>query len=316
MPPPTDQYHPEQQAVKRGIKRGHQELQASEENEKEIETIYEDAVCMLCSDELSTFKHTHTSSEGVRLFAMELGNVRRFCLLCKASENTVDTGATRRIIATDETIYNIWSYIGLDIQDCHIEIEAIVRGRFRDMARAIIQMFLNGTERIELIVIAGINNIEEDQTIEDIKEEMLNLQELVAAHSELCGHSPPSIVSFSTVRMAPKLCSLDVHPNQKSWIPEAGFINKRKDIEELNGLIKSLNTKNKVNYLKVHMEGIRIDRKKNRTWHKTQSQSPIWRESKVFEKFNFVPEVKLKIANNAVKLFQGGLDNLGDWGEA
>ena len=93
MPPPTDQYHPEQQAVKRGIKRGHQELQASEENEKEIEAIYEDAVCMLCSDELSTFKHTHTSSEGVRLFAMELGNVRRFCLLCKASENTVDTSS-------------------------------------------------------------------------------------------------------------------------------------------------------------------------------------------------------------------------------
>ena len=61
------------------------------------------------------------------------------------------------------------------------------------------------------------------------------------------------------------------------------------------------------------MEGVRFDRRKNRVWHKTQTHNQIWRESEVFQKFNFTPEIKLKIAKNAGKILQAGLDKLGDW---
>ena len=267
----------------------------------------------MCSDDEVTIKHTHTSSESVRLFAIEIGNSRRFCLLCKRSEIILPSGNTRRIIATDETVYNIWSYAGLNIQDIHIEVEAISHAKFRELARAIQQLFLNGDERIELIVIAGINNIMEGQTIDMIREEMINLNDLVTSHSELCGHSSPSKVSFSTVRLPPKVCSLDVHPNLTSWLPQPDFVNRRAEIEELNELIKNMNIENKVNYLKVHMEGVRFDKRKNTAWHKTQAQTQIWREPEVFDKFNFTPEIKLKVVKNAVKLFKAGLGNLGDW---
>ena len=83
------------------------------------------------------------------------------------------------------------------------------------------QLYLNGIERLEILVICGINNVKEGQSPNEIKEEILKLKEAITKHSELCEHSPANVVSFSTVNLPPKLCSLDVSPSQLNWVPVA-----------------------------------------------------------------------------------------------
>ena len=286
-----------------------------ESDEEQQENMYEDKECTLCSDETLTVNHTHMSSESIRVFSMEIGKTQHINLLSKKLVSNITPG-TRKILLTDETLYNIWSYMGLTLDDLQIEIESIVGGKFNNLTRALSQMFLNGVDRLEVIVIAGIHNIEQGQAPSEIRKEIIELRDAVAAHSELVGHNPRSMISFSTVHFPPKLCSLDVHSNQVDWIPGPEFVNRRNEIEELNEMIKNINIENQVNYVKVHMEGIRIDRKRNVTKHKANPIKPIWREPRTFEKFHFAPESKIKIANMAAKLFRGGLGNTGNWDTA
>ena len=56
-------------------------------------------------------------------------------------------------------------------------MESIVGGRARDMTRALIMLYLCYPERLEIILVAGLNNIGENQTAEEIVEELKELQE-------------------------------------------------------------------------------------------------------------------------------------------
>ena len=43
------------------------------------------------------------------------------------------------------------------------------------------------------------------------------------------------------------------------------------------------------------------------------TECPIWREEEIRKRLNLTLPIKAKIALNAAKLFEGGLDRLGDW---
>ena len=128
--------------------------------------------------------------------------------MCKAEETTTHPN-TRKVILTSSTLFNVWSYHQLELQD-HLEVESIVGGRFRDLTRALLMLYLKHPERLEIVVVAGLNNIGDGQAVPDIIDEITELKEAVQAHTQLNGHSIPSVVSFSTVLYAPKFCSLDV----------------------------------------------------------------------------------------------------------
>ena len=112
--------------------------------------------------------------------------------------------------------------------------------------------------------------------------------------------------SVSTLLYAPKFCSLDLPNNcPTEWIPPTGFLNKRKLMEEVNNGIKSMNLHTKVNYLKLHREGVRFDKATGKTLHKHNPAKPIWRESEVRRRLHLTPQYKAKVAQRAAKLFMG-----------
>ena len=92
---------------------------------------------------------------------------------------------------------------------------------------------------------------------------------------------------------------------QAEWIPPVGFNNRRALVEEVNEGIKTMNLTAKVNYLKLHMEGIRID--------KHYPVKPIWREAEVRRRLHLTAPYKARVAERAAKLFVGGLTNIGNW---
>ena len=283
------------------------EVQASQD-----ENQYGDRLCELCSDKNNRLYHHHLSSQKLREFATKYqSNYLFYCLMCKMQESIVRPN-TRKLILTSSTLYNVWSIESLKLP-IHIDIESIVGGRIRDLTRALIMLYLKHPERLEIILIAGLNNIGDNQPAEDIIEEIRELKQTVQAHSELHSHSETSIVSVSTILYAPKFCSLDVPDKCEDWKPPVGFNNRRDLIENVNAAIKAINVEDKVNYLKLHMEGIRLDKKTGKKLHKHYPDVPIWRETEVRRRLHLTSHYKAKIARNAAKLFVGGLKNLGDW---
>jgi hypothetical protein len=276
--------------------------------------VYQDSVCETCSDDQLTVRHTHMSSEGIRVFTME-NMSKQFlfnCIMCKQSESIVRP-STRKIILTDSTLYNVWSYAKLKTADHHMEIEAVVGGRIRNLTRALMMLYLKQPQRLEVILIGGLNNLGEDQPVADILDEIHELKEAVLAHSTLHDHKPLSTVSVSTVMYVPKFCSLDVPANQPEWAPPTGLKNKRREIESLNAAIAAVNKGSGVNYLKLHLEGIRIDKKSGKTMHRHNPANPIWREPVIWRRLHLTPDYKIRIVNLSKKVFRGGLSKLGDW---
>ena len=91
-----------------------------------------------------------------------------------------------------------------------MEIEAIVGGRIIDFTRALMMQYLVNPKRLELIVIAGLNNIGDGQPVLEILDEIHELRMSVQAHTSMYEHNTPSVVSFSTMLYVPKFCSLEV----------------------------------------------------------------------------------------------------------
>ena len=215
--------------------------------------------------------------------------------------------STRKIILTDSSLYNVWTYANLKTADHHMEIEAVVGARIRDLTKLIFKLYLKHPQRLEIVLVAGINNIGDGQPVSEIVEEIKELRESLQAHSTVYKHSMPSVLSISTVVYAPKFCSLEVPANLPEWQPPPGFTNRRLEIEALNAAIAAMNKESGVNYLKLHMEGIRIDAKRNKTMHKHNPKSPIWREPEIRKRLHMTEEYKVRIVNLAKIIFRGGL---------
>lgn len=231
--------------------------------------------------------------------------------MCKTDESVVRP-STRKLILTTSTLFNVWAQASFK-PDIHMDIESIVGGRFRDLTRALMMLYLVHPERLEVIVIAGLNNIGDSQPVPDILDEIYELRQTVQAHTKMYHHNPPSVISISTVLYAPKFSSLDVPAAFPEWLPPPGFNNRRRDIECLNTAIAALNKGSGWNYLKLHYEGARIDPKSGKVMHKHNPTKPIWREVPIRRRLHLTPEYKVKVARMAARLFKGGLTNLGSW---
>ena len=287
-------------------------VQQQEVSANREEGRYRDSLCQLCSEEDCQIYHHHVSSQAVRDFARRHQNSLLYnCFMCRAEESVAHP-TTRKVILTSSTLYNVWTYQELNLQE-HMEIECVVGGRIRDLTRALLMLYLKHPERIEAVLIAGINNIGERQPVPDIIEELWEMKDTLRAHSELNGHRVPSVVSFSTVIYAPKYCSLDLPSGYPEWVPPPNFLNQRQDIESLNAAIAAINKGSGVNYLNLHLEGIRIDPRAGKKMHKLRPERQIWREGDVRKRLHFTPSYKVKITNRAARLLQGGLTNPGAW---
>ena len=78
----------------------------------------------------------------------------------------------------------------------------------------------------------------------------------------------------------------------------------------MNAAIAYMDKESGANYLQLHMEGIRVDAKKNKTIHQHNPESPIWREPKIRKRLQMTEEYKVRIVNLAKIIFRGGLTKL------
>ena len=287
-------------------------------SEEGKEKVYRDSMCIMCTTGDHVSKHTHFSSANIRKFAsMNSKRLLFMCPFCKVLEQAViPPFKTIRVVLTSSTLYGVWDQLKMPDSYTHFEMEAIVGGRVRDLTRALDRNYLYMPHRLEIIVIAGINNVGEGQQASDIIREMVQMRELVKEHSKKWNHEPPSYVSFSTLIIPPKFCSLDLPPNPAEpwlaeWVPAPQFKNRYSVVKEVNKQIREMNLSEEVVYLHLHMQGIKVF-KSGKVQHKFDNKpgaTPIWRETEVFKKLHFTVENKLKIVGFIASCFQGNQNN-------
>lgn len=172
------------------------------------EARHRDSYCHLCSEDGAVY-HPHFSTQYMREFASKYRSGRTYhCPMCKKEEpHDLPENVTRRLILASSILYNVWESPNLQVNQ-HIDIEAIVGGRVRDLTRALQHMYLSKPHRLEIIAMVSINNIGEGQEPERIIKEMQDMKEMVEGHSQYYKHDPPSYVSFATCILPPKFCSV------------------------------------------------------------------------------------------------------------
>ena len=278
------------------------------------ESRFGDKVCTMCSDVgvNHTFRHTHFSSTAIRRMASKSSNTDKtyMCPVCKALEPvTIPAADTRRVVLADSIMYGIWDH--MKPSKYHFDIDSIVGGRVKDMTRALKKNYLHLPNRLEIIVVAGINNIGAGHKAEQIFEDIKELKAVLREHSERWLHTPPSYAAFCTVMYAPKFCSLHVPPSPPepwvaAWTPPANFQNRADEVKKLNDMIVQMQRAEKVEIVRLDYMGIKRF-KSGTTQHKFDNKegaTPIWREQEIFRKLHFTRENKLKIMEHINKCFQ------------
>ena len=273
------------------------------------EAKHKDSYCHLCSEEGAIF-HPHFSTQYMRVFGTKYRSTNTYhCPMCKKEEPILlPENQTRRLILSSSILYNVWENHTLQLTQ-HIDMEAIVGGRVRDLTRALRHLYLDKPNRLEIVAMVSINNIGEGQSPEQIIQEMKDMKELVKEHSIYYKIDPPSYVSSATCILPPKFCSFSVPrdaPGLAEWIPSPNFINKAAIIERLNDLIKELNGQDNIQYVGLHLQGMKFFRsgKKQHKFDTKEGAQKIWREKDVFRKLHFTQEIKAKIVGFAINCFE------------
>ena len=231
------------------------------------------------------------------------------CPICNEVESIIiPASETRRVVLACDTMYGIWDNLPANTE--HFEMDLIVGGTVEDMLKALVKNYLDLPNRLEIMVIAGINNIAAGETAEQIIHEMAKLKYVVDEYSKKWSHSPPSYVAFCTVLLPPKFCSLNVPPIQPNepdiaeWVPPPNFRNKSDELDKLNNMILKMNENLKC----VRMDYHGVKRFKSGTkQHKFDTKpgvTPIWRETEVFKKLQFTMDIKLKLAEHITECFK------------
>jgi hypothetical protein len=223
----------------------------------------------------------------------------------------IPSAETRRIVLASSTLYGVWDH-PMPSNTVHFDIDSIVGGKVRDMTTALKKNYLHMPNRVEVIVVAGINNIGAGEKAEQIVKEMEELKSVVNEHSSKWNHTPSSYVVFCTVILAPKFCSLYVPPSPPEpevaeWTPPASFQNKYEEVKKLNDLIIQMNRQETLQLVRLDYHGVKRF-KSGTVQHKFDNKpgaTPVWREVQVFKKLHFTMENKLKIINYISNCFRG-----------
>ena len=279
-----------------------------------------DAECAICSDEQEKRWHYHYSSNQSRKSRMlyEQRGWKWFCSICFSYE-PVDfiLTQTRRVVLTDTSLYGVWRHELPRAKDLvHFDIESIVGGRIQDLTTALKKGYLTQfPARIEIIVLGGLENIGDGDTADQIIGFMDVMKKAVKDHSDRLGHNPPSYVSFCTLPIAPKYCSLYVPSGPsyeqqaaKEWIPPPTFVNRYQEVKKLNDMIIKKNKENNRDLQNVRLDYMGVKRpptgKYQHKWDNKVDAVPWWAEVEVFEKVHFTMNYKLKLVDKISKCFK------------
>ena len=261
--------------------------------EETREKHHKDRLCQMCSDSTSKSYHHHFSSADIRrmfLNSKQKEDERFYpCPMCDTQEPVViPSSESRRVLLSDSTMFSVWRK-PLPADAVHFDIECIVGGKVRDIKTALQKNYLHMPNRFEILVIAGLNNIGVGQSPEQIISDMREIRKVVKEHSDKWSHVPPSYVTFCTIPLAPKFCSLQVPPSPPEpevamWVPPKNFKNKFLEMKSLNDRIISLNKEIGLTGVRIDYQGIKIF-KSGTYQHIFDTKpwsTPVWREAEVF----------------------------------
>ena len=244
--------------------------------------------------------------------AKDRGVGRKYlCHICKVLEPVlIPASETRRVVMSDSTLYGIWRP-ELPADTTHFDIDSIVGGKVKDLKVALERNYLHMPNRFEILVVGGLNNIGVGQEPDQIVSDMREIRQLVKEHSDKWGHIPPSYVTFCTVPLAPKFCSLHVPPSPPEpeiamWVPPTNFRNRFTDIKSLNDKIFALNKEAGLTAVRLDYQGIKRFKSGNiqHIFDTRAGTTPVWREGEVFKKLHFTMEKKVKIVGHISMCFK------------
>ena len=131
------------------------------------------------------------------------------------------------------------------------------------------------------------------------------------AHTNMYNHSPPSVISISTLLYAPQV----LFSGCAHCIPLVAASTRVQQQAQIYGVsqCRDCNNGSVVNYLKLHSEGVRIDPKTKKIMHKHKLANPVRRELDIRKRLHLTHDNKVKVAYQAINLFKGGLTNIGRW---
>ena len=273
---------------------------------------YGDNICTMCSDVgiNHTFRHAHFSSTAIRRMSASSNTAKTFmCPICKAPEPiNIPATETRKVVLADSTLYGVWDH--MQPNKVHFEIDTIVGGRVKDMTRALKKNYLHLPNRLEVILVVGINNIGAGHKAEQIMEDMKELIALLNEHSMKWHHSPASYAAFCTIMYAPKFCSLHVPPSPPepwvaTWTPPTTFQNRAEEVKKVNDLIVQMQRAESIDIVRLDYMGVKRF-KSGTVQHKFDNKAgatPVWRDQEVFRKLHFTKEIKVKIMEHITKCF-------------
>ena len=288
----------------------HTSRDESDDAEATRESRYRDKLCEFCSTATHQIRHHHFSTARQRLFHMVWSKGDFMCPICQVLEPQLRNDTQdHRVILSDSTLYGVWDNNELPKIAQHFDIECIVGGRIRDLTQALKRNLLRNSYRLEIILVAGINNVAEGQDASEIVDELEAMKKVLADHSARHKHDKPSYISICTLALPPKLCSLrlpeHVDKDLAEWVPAPNFQNKYPIIRQVNEKIKQINTNSGLAFLNLHLQGIKM--LKSGPQHKFDTRpgtTRIWRETEVFRKLHFTAENKLKIIQYLQNTFQ------------
>ena len=276
-----------------------------------------DSVCTMCSDSVKTRRHHHFSSSSIRRLIMSQSKEKDKnykCPVCKSLESCmIPPSETRRIVLADSSLYGVWNKT-LPKNTLHFDIDCIVGGRVQDLTTALMKNYLHMPNRVEIIVVGGINNIGAGDSAEQISRFMDVMKQVVQEHSTKWRHEPPSYVSFCTVMLAPKFCSLHIPSNPERpevgmWVPPHNFQNKYSEVKKLNDMIIRKNKEGgrELKLVRLDYHGVKCfpSGTVQHRFDNVAGVAPVWREQDVFKKLHFTMEYKVKIISFISKCFRG-----------
>ena len=282
-----------------------------------------DRACPMCSDSRGTIRHYHYSSTEIRRMFLDQGTQTTYpCPICHELEPVVvPPMEVRRIVLADSTLHGVWNQT-LPNNILHFDIDVIVGGKVRDLTRAFEKNYQHIPNRMEIVVVAGLNNIGAGETADQIIREMEDLKHVVGEHSRRWNHNPPSYVVFCTLLFPPKFCSLHLpastgsdlaNPEIAEWIPQPSFNNRYLETRKLNDLIISKNKEGGQQLIPVRLDYVGIKRFKSGVFQhrfdNKEGATAIWKEKEVFRKLHLTMENKVKVITNISNCFKGNVQS-------
>ena len=247
--------------------------------------------CSLCSykqlDPLDRKRvvHKHFSSKFCRECAGS--GPYYFCPTCKSvhTKRVSDITSRLKIVISSSTMHEFWApreasaiYEG---DSKHTEYVTIPGAQVLELMEAWKIDYFRERRGMDLLVVAGLNNIKDGQSPESLMRDLDHFVQTVKFQSKTRHPDTPNTCAIATMFYPPQLC----------WLPDTGpcpsdFVNHYEDMKWINAQIEKLNGESNLKVPNFTTFGVRVSNKSSknkfgeiRVRHTTTHRWENWREN-------------------------------------